>query len=509
MRALIDRLGLTPDSPQLRIIATSASFDDDADSRKYLEEFFGLGADTFAVIPGYEKSLPSGKNLDEAAERFTRSGVVLATSPASAASELGGNTPETELEGTDQLARVLSESGALEAVRQAGKSGPFTVEDLAVNVFKSADVAATAAARALLRCVVVARTGDGLAPLPLRVHYFFHNAGRLWACINTDCSGAHRSPTTGTDAPPVGRLYAEPRPFCDACNAAVLEMLYCQPCGEVFLGGFHKVDPSSPNAWFLSPDYPDLDRVPDRSASLNRTLSEYMVFWPSGDRRLARVTHQTGPRWQWQQDGQPGWQWTPALLDHQGARITRPPRAQAPQPGRTSGYMFIGPSPDANAFPSKCPHCGADWSRRRTNSPIRDLGSGFQRVVQLLCDPIETAGTRVEEIGPLLGQPAGRGEIVYGHQASASLGHAPADCLSEAGKRVGDDYREVRGGSQESPCCGDASGPLNASRRRLAYLPTRRRSAKRSSMTWRLRCRVRCCATPPSAVRRLTRSRLR
>lgn len=44
---------------------------------------------------------------------------------------------------------------------------------------------------------------------------------------------------------------------------------------------------------------------------------------------------------------------------------------------------------DANAFPSKCPHCGADWARRRRiKSPIRDLGSGFQRVVQLLCDAL-------------------------------------------------------------------------------------------------------------------------
>jgi DEAD/DEAH box helicase domain-containing protein len=44
---------------------------------------------------------------------------------------------------------------------------------------------------------------------------------------------------------------------------------------------------------------------------------------------------------------------------------------------------------EANAFASKCPHCGADWARRRRlRSPIRDLGSGFQRVVQLLSDAL-------------------------------------------------------------------------------------------------------------------------
>ena len=168
----------------------------------------------------------------------------------------------------------------------------------------------------------------------------------------------------------------------------MLELLYCQPCGEVLLGGFQKVDPSSPNAWFLSPDYPDLDRVPDRSASLRRISGEYTVFWPASGRRLSKITHQAGPRWQWQQDRQPGWQWTPAVLEQQVARLTRPPRAQMSSPGFTGGYLFISPDPSANAFPSKCPHCGADWVRRRVGSPIRDLGSGFQRVVQLLCDAL-------------------------------------------------------------------------------------------------------------------------
>jgi hypothetical protein len=50
--------------------------------------------------------------------------------------------------------------------------------------------------------------------------------------------------------------------------------------------------------------------------------------------------------------------------------------------------MFEAPADDVNAFPSKCPHCGADWKRRRIGSPVRDLGSGFQRIVQLLCDAL-------------------------------------------------------------------------------------------------------------------------
>lgn len=388
LRAFLARLGLTPDSAQLRIIATSASIEDDAASRLYLEQFFGRDPHSFKVIPGHQRRSPSGpRNLAAEAARFARTGEVPTVDIDAAVQDLAGPLRNGE-KAPARLASALEEVGALEAVRRAGQSGPFTVDDLASLVFESSNEQAVCAARGLVRCLAAARNPDGIAPLPLRVHYFFHNAGRLWACTNPECGGRTGQTPSGADPPTVGRLYGEPRPHCDSCQAAVLELLYCQPCGEVLLGGFHKIDPDSPNAWFLSPDYPDLDRVPDRSAGLRRDFSEYMVFWPASGRRLAKITHQTGPQWRWQQDRQPNWQWTPAVLEHQVARLTRPRRAQASQPGHTGGYVFISPNPSANAFPSKCPHCGADWARRRVNSPIRDLGSGFQRVVQLLCDAL-------------------------------------------------------------------------------------------------------------------------
>ena len=386
LRALLERLGLTPDSPQLRIIATSASIENNAASREYLEQFFGRDRDAFTVIGGDRKRFPVGTgSLPGRIQSFLRAGSAIDSGAEGAVEELAGDRATGE-QAPRILAAHLSDSGALEAVRRAGEAAPFTIEDLALRVFGSSDKEAVGAARGLARCLAAARNDEDAAPLPLRVHFFFHNAGRLWVCTNPQCSGRFGQTPAGADLPPVGRLYTEPRPRCDSCHAAVLELLYCQPCGEVLLGGFQKPDPDSPNAWFVCPDYPDLDRVPDRSASLKRSAADYIVFWPASGRRLAQTTHQTGPQWQWQQDGQRGWRWTPALLDHYTARLTKPPRAQDSAPGRTGGYLFVSPEPDANAFPSKCPHCGADWARRRVGSPIRDLGSGFQRVVQLLCD---------------------------------------------------------------------------------------------------------------------------
>jgi ATP-dependent helicase YprA (DUF1998 family) len=52
IRVLLDRLGLSPDSSQLRIIASSASLTSDAAGLDYLEAFFGRNRNHFRVIGG-------------------------------------------------------------------------------------------------------------------------------------------------------------------------------------------------------------------------------------------------------------------------------------------------------------------------------------------------------------------------------------------------------------------------------------------------------------------------
>lgn len=59
LRALLHRIGLEPDSPQLRIIATSASIENDAQSRSYLEQFFGRNGSSFEILSGRQRSFPA------------------------------------------------------------------------------------------------------------------------------------------------------------------------------------------------------------------------------------------------------------------------------------------------------------------------------------------------------------------------------------------------------------------------------------------------------------------
>ncbi|RYJ01229.1 MAG: DEAD/DEAH box helicase, partial [Actinomycetales bacterium] len=58
VRNLLSRLGLDPKSPQLRVIATSASLSAGPEGTAYLEQFFGVDGSTFHVTAGAPVELP-------------------------------------------------------------------------------------------------------------------------------------------------------------------------------------------------------------------------------------------------------------------------------------------------------------------------------------------------------------------------------------------------------------------------------------------------------------------
>ena len=168
----------------------------------------------------------------------------------------------------------------------------------------------------------------------------------------------------------------------------MLELLYCEACGEIFFGGYRRPkvgDPPDPNAglnpneWYLSPDHPDLEASPDM-ASLDRDYVRYAVYWPAA----AGLTPASS---QWTQDGV--------------ARAWRAARFN-PVDGKVSlgglGYLYFVPAMHGanppvvdsarQAYPARCPRCDADWSRRLIGSPIRTLRTGFQKIAQVLSDAL-------------------------------------------------------------------------------------------------------------------------
>ncbi len=392
IRVLLDRIGLTPDSDQLRIIASSASLDPGDSGLVYLEAFFGRDRNRFYIERGtiqrpdaasitkvqsqanafanYARDLDTaGANTDEPARRLHRSvGCLSLTTDV---------TPEKLLNEVVQRIRLGDSMRAACATSDGRGIVPKTPSQLSEILFHNTPDSSerSLSIEGVLACLASARSESGSAPVPLRAHLFFRNVQGIWACTNPSCGEVQ-----GRQGPsPVGRLHYQPTLSC-RCGSRVLELLTCESCGEIFLGGYRREDPQNPGNYFLSADHPDLEASPEM-AFLDREYSNYAVFWPSLDSQPLTS--------QWQQSGtQRSWR-----------RATISPTDGSVTLGGANGYLYHVPAmhrpnpptddSSRHAYPSRCPRCDADWARRtRLPSPIRVMRTGFQKIAQVLSDAL-------------------------------------------------------------------------------------------------------------------------
>jgi DEAD/DEAH box helicase domain-containing protein len=391
IRVLLDRLGLDPRSDQIRIIASSASLDTGLAGLEYLEQFFGRDRGRFRVIgsdpqPVNVAAFAAVQGITGALRQL---GHDLQSSPsptvsAACAFHAGVNAPPVPPGAAPEviLDSGLTHIGAADALRIACASGPLqapqlvprTPEQIASEMFPGESPPdGLEAVEGLLAGLCAARATGGTAPLPLRMHLFFRNLQGLWVCTNPQCTQV----PARQDAP-AGALHYVPTLTC-GCGSRVLELLYCQPCGEIFFGGYRR-ETGNPNEWYLSPDHPDLEASPDL-ASFDRDYLRYAVYWPAGPGMVP-----ASPLWR--QDGIPR-AWQRAQLTTTDGSVAL---------GGQSGYLYHVPAMHnppvpavesaRRAYPSKCPRCDADWSWHQTGSPVRTLRTGFQKIAQILSDAL-------------------------------------------------------------------------------------------------------------------------
>ena len=402
LRVLYERLGLHPDHPQLRIIASSASLGDDpARAQDYLHQFFGRSR-PFALIRGTARPIPAGVagRLRALAAPLTRlghdvaanggAGLDQAIDTFAVAAQIAA--PPQGIPAEQRLGAVLMQAGAIDAVRAACNDqtdenptvSPRPVTELGRNLFPDAGDDSAAAASGLIAALSRAHGPNGSPVLPVRVHVFFRNVQGIWACTNPACSqSAWRDPNIR-----IGRLYDRPTITCQ-CGSRILELLYCEPCGDLFLGGYRRT--LQPNVWSLVPDDPNIEKAPDHSAN-DRSYDNYAVYWPA---LAANGSLRQPQRDTWTQERVQR-RWSMAAFDHRTGemRIARR-RAEA------TGWIYHVPDlhrvpvpPRANAAsarndrPSLCPHCEANWAAMASAAPIRTQRTGFQKTAQVLSDSL-------------------------------------------------------------------------------------------------------------------------
>jgi DEAD/DEAH box helicase domain-containing protein len=412
VRVLLDRLGLSSNSPQLRIIASSASIEGNPAGLTYLEEFFGRDRNHFRLVNGDPVPVQPAavaavrehggafRDLSRALRAPAASLQTAATAFSQATGAPGAtpSTPERQLGNSFEYVQAAAAIRAASAtVGSAQDLRPQPVSALGNILFPMLPpTEQREAMEGLLAGLCLGRNPNNGALTSLRAHLFFRNLQGLWVCMNPQCSAA----PARTHPVPVGRLHFAPTLTC-GCGSRVVELLYCEACGEVFLGGYRRPVNSPvgrlPNEWFLSPDHPDLEAAPDL-VSLERDYSRYAVFWPA-------MNGLTPVNPMWTEDSvQRRW-----VLSHcvsVEGRVVPGPNAQA-----VAGYLYQVPrlhapngdildwralnlADSANrAFPSCCPRCDTNWARREIGSPIRTQRTGFQKLAQVL------SGVLVREAG--------------------------------------------------------------------------------------------------------------
>ena len=445
IRLLLNRLGLTPDSPQLRILSSSASLEMSGEKRveslKFLRDFFGCEFTESNVIEGHYvqpdqhyssvlPTLPFKKVYDlfyenplcfeEYKENKGEKDKIDAICHDAAVelSKLSGyNLPDENglmqllhVFASDELAitqrlndvfdlKELGHNRALPFCKGRGENESSNVLNryFATALFgDTADNAAAAEGFVILRGLydLFSQVNSGTLQR-FRFHLFYRNIDGLWATINKYDEENNK---------PVGKLHAHSKDIDG--DKRVLELLYCEQCGTVFYGGKrHSYHEAGTHKWLTNilPTSSNLEDLPERQSQVmveKRNYQEFAVFYPIPtseddgfvERKLREREVEMLHKASFEKNaGDFECYWQLAYLNEKTGFVTIADDGET-YPG-VKGFLYTVPSLDteqnieaaknAPALPCHCPHCATSKHSRGFRSPIRGFRTGFNKVTQL------------------------------------------------------------------------------------------------------------------------------
>ena len=379
LRILLKRLGLDARRSQVRFIAASASLEKNRDEA-FLREFFAAPEASFQVVKGDAVPVSGGEgNLDAFAPRIAQI-------------EPGAITPE-EAAALDREMELRAR--LIRASRAEGRPAKDASE-LAADLFPASPVEGRD--DLLERAVAIATVPAPGPAVRVRTHLFFRSVQGIWACSDPACPAV--KPEYAFEGRTVGRLWAQPRYRCEeTCGGRVLELLYCQTCGDVFLGGFHAPTPQPRDRVVLTTDPPDVDQAPEQ-VDVTKNSTNYSIYWPRPETPSHDNWHGSGYEFKF----------VPVQFRYKKGELV-------PGAGHPTGHLFrITPPTRGDVhpdkvlpFPTECPACGDDWEldflgsveeRDRMRAPVRAMRTGFEKITQVLSDSL-LRSLRTDPEGPL------------------------------------------------------------------------------------------------------------
>lgn len=343
LRILLDRLGLSPDSEQVQFLASSASMEQNQQSIDFLSEFFGIEKSDFV-----QKFVVLSNPPQPSVEKPNIELPILALQKYVLAKV--GSDEEIEFFKSlecNSCTEVCTKYHLLDWLKYALSSNKGIIAKDISKIASSLGLIGEEGllvAGGLIKVICQSKDKNNYIS-PLRAHFFFRNVSGLWGCSDPHCTASHSQ--YAFEGRLAGRLYKRPRNICE-CGNRVLEMLVCENCGELYMGGYQIVVDGKT---FLSAEKPVSDG-----------FTKYCVLWkgeadPKEDWKRADYNPTTG-EYRISLDGE---------------------------------YVIHEQATDSESeFPHKCPQCEVSYIVKDKNSitPIRRHSTGLQKVNQILADSL-------------------------------------------------------------------------------------------------------------------------
>lgn len=419
-------------NPQLRILASSASLGNETDTQKFLEEFFGVystinGEKVFNVQSGsnyYGKN--EGRHIDYTKfEVFAKSDFVVKNDEQRLEFANKFVRDTFEVDDLVQFVEQYQEQMFFDFYNVLPKNGdsdidekksrrPIAQKELEHILFK--DNAEALRGFLIFRgfvdeAVVTNQNGEKeklikTHKLPrFRFHKFFKYIEGMWGELQ---------PSLGDNSSPISELSYTAEEV-GSHNHKVLELLRCENCGQLFIGGNRRYNHDGTISFTLN--YPSLNQIPNFNPTpmvQNKNYRDYAIFWPHNHNDapdLATSDHvvfiSNGKSEFTETHGYA--KWVPGYLDSLTGDFTPENSSKDPATGGLKqrikkygieGFLYIvkkyttqrttddiDKATQAKIFaaPCTCPHCLQDYTNRKyTNSPIRSFRTGIDRSNQIL-----------------------------------------------------------------------------------------------------------------------------
>jgi len=403
IKQLLHALGLHAGHPQLRILASSASLGNQPID--FLEKFFGSKWSDDQIVRGTPVTYPDAQNLSTRltalrlfSEAYGKAESLYPANEEGPSSEfvdairlelqnlsttVGARDVKEALFGMDGRTGLIGSLAGSLNVSEDGQTKPKAkdFQQISTVLFGADDQASCEGVESLVRlraAYEVAYPDDTKSRVAFRLHFLINNPQGAWACACRDCA-PNPEPERN-----FGKLYTTPRQFCENGHR-IFELLYCECCGEVYMGGSEKTlgETGEEQMTVLALVDPNVERAPFASSIKPpeyRNAKEFTLIWQiPADSSQSPLRQGLEAKFKQREVGEKSMQdrrWvesqfdpTTGLLGKGGSKVLRVQPVE--EDLAASCY----------AMPSKCPSCDTEYTAfAARHSPIRGFMAGYSRV---------------------------------------------------------------------------------------------------------------------------------